>query len=522
MESFLELEIEIVEVLLIVTLVAMVARRIKLPYTVALVLAGLVIALQNQLRIELTPDLVLALFLPPLVFEAAFHLQLDKLRANLTPILALAIPGVLLSTALVGLLLSGFGILPLPAALLFGALIAATDPVAVIAVFRAVGAPKQLTVLVEGESLFNDGTAIVLFHIMLAYVIEGTLSPVQGVIDFFVVALGGVVIGLILGYAVAQLIARIDDYLIEISLTTVVAYGSYLIAESFHMSGVLAVVMAGLVIGSVGPRGMSPTTRIVLINFWEYFAFLANSFVFILIGMNVEYGELLQYLGPALVAVLVVLVTRVITVYGLGSILRLFNRGVGTAYLHVMIWGGLRGAVSLALVLSIPLEVAERRQLLAMSFGVVLFTLLAQATTIPAVLARLGLTSKKQTPLEYERIQGELLATRSAGRHIDRLYQEGALLPLAWETVKQEIDQRQNQLSDQLRALLEEHPELRDQVIALARVEVLRAQRAALDELAREGLLSDEALSELEAEIDTALESPSEANIANGIKAAQG
>jgi CPA1 family monovalent cation:H+ antiporter len=510
METFLDLEIEVVEVLLIVTLVAMVARRIKLPYTVALVLAGLVIALQNQLRIALTPDLVLALFLPPLVFEAAFHLRLDQLRANLTPILTLAIPGVLLSTALVGFLLSLLGILPLPAALLFGALIAATDPVAVIAVFRAVGAPKQLTVLVEGESLFNDGTAIVIFHIMLAYVIEGTISPVAGVIDFFVVALGGVLIGLILGYVVAELIARIDDYLIEISLTTVVAFGSYLIAETFHMSGVLAVVMAGLVIGNVGPRGMSPTTRIVLINFWEYLAFLANSFVFILIGMNVEYAELLQYLNSALVAVGVVLVARVITVYGLGSTLRPLKRGISTAFLHVMVWGGLRGAVSLALVLSIPIEVAERRQLLAMSFAVVLFTLLAQATTIPAVLNRLGLTSKKQTPLEYERIQGELLATRSAGRHLDHLYQEGALLPVAWETVKQEVDQRKEALSERLHALLEEHPELRQQVVALARIEVLRAQRAALDELARNGLLSEEALGQLEAEIDAALEAPSQ------------
>jgi len=512
MDSFLNTEIEIVEVLLIVTLVAMVARRIKLPYTVALVLAGLVIALQNQFRIELTPDLVLALFLPPLVFEAAFHLRLDQLRANLTPILVLAIPGVLLSTALVGLLLSLFGILPLPAALLFGALISATDPVAVIAVFRAVGAPKQLTVLVEGESLFNDGTAIVIFHIMLAYVIEGTLSPLEGVLDFFVVALGGVVIGLVLGYMVAALIARIDDYLIEITLTTVVAFGSYLIAETFHMSGVLAVVMAGLVVGNVGPRGMSPTTRIVLINFWEYLAFLANSFVFILIGMNVEYAELLQFLTSALIGVVVVLVARVITVYGLGAILRAL-RGPGSvspSYLHVMVWGGLRGAVSLALVLSIPLAVMERRQLLAMSFGVVLFTLLAQATTIPAVLTRLGLTAKKQTSLEYERTQGELLATRSAGRHIDHLYKEGALLPVAWETVRKEVDQRQEELSDRLRSLLEEKPALRTQVISLARVEVLRAQRAALDELARDGLLSDEALSELEAQIDAALEAPSE------------
>lgn len=514
MQTFLETEIEIIEILLIVALVAMVARRIKLPYTVALVLVGLVIALQNQLRIELTPDLVLALFLPPLVFEAAFHLQLGRLRANLTPILTLAIPGVLISTTIVGFLLAGFGILPLPAALLFGALIAATDPVAVIAVFRAVGAPKQLTVLVEGESLFNDGTAIVIFHIMLAYVIEGTLSPVEGIVDFFVVSLGGVIVGLILGYVTAEVVARIDDYLIEITLTTVAAYGSYLVAESFHTSGVLAVVMAGLVIGNVGPRGMSPTTRIVLINFWEYLAFLANSFVFILIGMNVEYGELLQFLGPALIAVVVVLIARIITVYGLGSLLRLFQRGVDTAFLHVMVWGGLRGAVSLALVLSIPLEVAERQQLLAMSFGVVLFTLLAQATTIPTVLARLGLTSKTETPLEYERIQGELLATRSAGRHIDRLYQEGALLPVAWETVKQEVEQRQETLSERLRDLLEEHPELRAQVITLARTEALRAQRAALSELASEGLLSEEVLSELEAEIDEALDSPADIHLA--------
>lgn len=508
MEAFLDLEIEIIEILLIVTLVAMVVRRIKLPYTVALVLAGLLMALQNELRIELTPGLVLALFLPPLVFEAAFHLRLDQLRANLTPILTLAIPGVLLSTGLVGMLLSFLGILPLPAALLFGALIAATDPVAVIAVFRAVGAPKQLTVLVEGESLFNDGTAIVIFHIMLAYVLEGTLSPLEGVADFFVVSLGGIVIGLILGYAAAELIARIDDYLIEITLTTVAAYGSYLIAESFHMSGVLAVVLAGLVIGNVGPRGMSPTTRIVLINFWEYLAFLANSFVFILIGMNVEYDELLQFAGSALIAVVVVLGVRAVTVYGLGGLLRTANRGVATSHLHVMIWGGLRGAVSLALVLSIPVEIVERRQLLAMTFGVVLFTLLAQATTIPAVLTRLGLTSKKETPLEYERAQGELLATRSAGRHIDHLYHEGALLPVAWETVKAEVDQRQEELSERLRALLEEHPELRNQVISLARVEVLRAQRAALDELARDGLLSEEVLVELEAEIDAKLETP--------------
>jgi len=505
-ESFLDREIEIVEVLLIVTLVALFTRRIKLPYTVALVLAGLGLAFQDQLRIELTPELVLALFLPPLVFEAAFHLQLDRLRANLTPILTLAIPGVLLSTALVGGMLAFFGILPLPVALLFGALISATDPVAVIAVFRAVGAPKQLTVLVEGESLLNDGTAIVIFHIMLALVVGGALSPVEGIINFFVVSVGGLFIGLVLGYGIARLIAQIDDYLIEITLTTVAAFGSYLIAEELHVSGVLAVVMAGLINGNLGPSGMSPTTRIVLVQFWEYLAFLANSFVFILIGMNVEYGELLQFLQPALIAVVVVLVARSATVYGLGAVARLFRVDVTAAYLHVLVWGGLRGAVSLALALSLPFAIGERRQLLAMSFAVVLFTLLAQATTIPALLSHLNLTSKKQTPHEYERLQGELLAMRAAGRHLDRLYHEGGLLPVVWETVKQEVDQREATLSGELRSLLEVQPEVRTQVLTLARLEVLRAQRAALDELGRAGYLSEEVVSELDAEVTAAMD----------------
>ena len=243
--EFLEIETLIIVLVLVATLVAIAVRRIRLPYTVALVLVGLFITIWHPLAIELTPELILSLFVPPLIFEAAFHLDFGLLRDNLMPILVLAVPGVLLTTLLVGGMVAAGTGLPLATAAVFGALIAATDPVAVVALFRALGVPGRLAVAVEGESLFNDGTAIVVFKIALAAALSGVFEPMAGLFDFLRIALGGMVIGLALGWLAAQLIARIDDSLIETTLTTLLAYGAYVVAEQFHVSGVLAVVAAG-------------------------------------------------------------------------------------------------------------------------------------------------------------------------------------------------------------------------------------------------------------------------------------
>jgi CPA1 family monovalent cation:H+ antiporter len=308
MEGFLSVETLTIELLFVAALVAIAARRLRVPYTVALVLVGLLITFRQPLEIELTPEIILALFVPPLVFEAAFHVEFRRLREALLPILVLAIPGVLLTTVIVGYIISaGLGI-PLSSALVFGALIAATDPVAVVALFRQLGAPKQLSVIVEGESLFNDGTAIVVFNLMLAAALPAAGSSTQaggivaGIADFVRVSAGGLAIGAGLGWLVAQLIARLDDYLIETTLTTVLAFGAYLVAERLHVSGVLAVVAAGIISGNYGPQGMSPTTRIVLFNFWEYLAFVANSLVFLLIGLDVNLPQLSANLAPIGVA----------------------------------------------------------------------------------------------------------------------------------------------------------------------------------------------------------------------------
>ncbi|MEJ7862088.1 MAG: Na+/H+ antiporter [Pyrinomonadaceae bacterium] len=518
MENFLSTETLIIELLLIVSLVALVVRRFKIPYTVALVVVGLLISVQHPLEIELTPELILSLFIPPLVFEAAFHLEFKSLRENWLPIIGLAIPGVLLTTVVVGLIVS-FGIgIPLAAALVFGALIAATDPVAVVALFKALGVPKRLATLVEGESLFNDGTAIVLFKLMLvaalpvAAVVAGSethnesFNFLTATIDFVRVSLGGLLVGVGLGWIVAQIIARVDDYLIETMLTTVLAFGAYLVAERFHVSGVLAVVAAGILTGNIGLKGMSPTTRIVLFNFWEFLAFVANSLVFLLIGLEVNLPEIGAHLLPISIALAAVLLSRALVVYGLTALTnwRTANK-VSLGFRHVMFWGGLRGAISLALALSLPVALAEREQLRVMTFGVVLFTLLAQGTTMQFLLRRLGIGQPAQLELEYERRHGRLLAAQAARRRIESLHRDNTISVAAWEKIALALEKQIEENLAAHRELLAAHPELEAEEREDAEMEGLRAQRAALTTMLGNGVISDRVYEELIEEVDAAI-----------------
>lgn len=511
MQQFLSTETLIIELLLIASLVAIVVRRLHIPYTVALVVVGLFLTTQSEVRFELTPELILALFVPPLVFEAAFHLNLNVLRRNLTSILIMAVPGVLLTTIIVGGIVSYGTSLSFPLALVFGALIAATDPVAVVALFRLLGIPKRLSVLVEGESLLNDGTALVLFNLMLAITVTGQFNLVESLIDFVTVSLGGIILGLVLGWAASRLIARIDDYLIEITLTTVLAYGAYLLAEQLHFSGVLAVVAAGLITGSLGPQGMSPTTRIVLYNFWEYVTFLVNSLVFLLIGLDVDLRALFQSWQPILWAIGAVLAARFLVVYGLGWLTNRFSEPISLRWRHVIAWGGLRGALSLALALSLPASIGADRYLIrTMAFGVALFTLLIQATTMKPLIRWLGIITASPVQVDFEQRHARLNALRSAEAHIERRYREGLLSSPAWEKIKPKIQTQKALLADSLRDLLRIEPKLESEELELARREILRAQRSAYLGMRSDGVISEDIYEVLSAEIDAALENDDE------------
>lgn len=503
MNSLIELESLAILLLLIISVVALAVNRLRIPYSVALVVVGLAITFRQDLRFEVTPELLLALFIPPVAFEAAFHIDWPHLRENLLPILVLAIVGVLLSTLVAGGAIAALlPAIPLTSALVFGALISATDPVAVIALFRASRVARRLSVIMEGESLLNDGTAIVIFNIALLASVSGAFDPAGGLIDFIRVSAGGVAIGGVLGWGVARGLAHIDDHLVETTLTTCLAFGSYLVAERLHTSGVLAVVAAGLLCGSLGNRGMSPTTRIVVSNFWEYLAFIANSLVFLLIGVTINIYQLASSLGPIAVAIGAVLLSRAIVVYGVSRLLRRTRSAVPLSWQHVLLWGGLRGAVSLALALSLPATLEQRGTLQAMTFGVVLFTLLIQATTMPLLLRRMGLGQATPRQMERDLRLGRLYMAQAAWRRLSRLHREGMFTGEVWKGLRAQHREERNKLSQEMQDLFLEYGELERDMVIAARRESLRAERAALNDAVRRGLISDEAYRKLVREVD--------------------
>ncbi len=508
MEEFITAEAIIVLLVLVATLVAIVARRSRLPYTVSLVLVGLAIAFRRPLEVEATPELIMAIFVPPLLFEAAFHLDFRLLRENLSAILMLAVPGVLITMLLVGGI-TAFGTgLPFATAAVFGALIAATDPVAVVSLFRALGVSRELALTVEGESLFNDGTAIVIFNIALAAALTGEFHLMDGVVDFMLVSLGGIIIGLALGWLSAQVFTRIDDRLIETALTTLLAYGAYVIAEHYHVSGVLAVVVAGLICGNLGMSDASPTTKIMILNLWEFLAFLANSMVFLLIGLSVDLDELWRNRTVIVVAVGAVLISRALVVYGFALLDRLRGKRavLPFKYRHVLFWGGLRGAISLALALSLPVGLPNRSMLQAMTFGVVLFTLMAQGTTIQFLLEKLGFTHRPSHWVERETKLGQLFAAQAGLRRLEMLHREGLLTDEMWAGLRHSYREDRRQITRAMSRLFYDHAELEGEMLLRARREALNAERSALGDALRRGLLSSQVYEELEQEIDHRLE----------------
>jgi len=503
MEGFLQVETLVIELLLVVSLVAIAVRRLKFPYTVALVIVGLLITLRQPIQINPLPELILGLFVPPLVFEAAFHLNMTHLQRNLPIILLWAVPGVIVTTLIVGGFVALTTPLTLGAALVLGALLSATDPVAVVALFRALHVPKRLEVLIEGESLLNDGTAIVVFNLMLVVALTGRFDLLTAAGDFVRVAAGGVIIGLVLGWLVARLIARLDDHLIVTTLTMVLAFGSYLVADRLHFSGVLAVVAAGLVNGNLGPRSLSPATRIVLFNFWEAVAFLANSLVFLLIGVQVDPITVLAAWQPVLCAVAAVLVARAVIVYGLGWVTGHLGEPVPLRWQHVLNWGGLRGAIGLALAISLPVTLGAQRSLLqVMAFGVVLFTLLVQGTTMGPLLRRLNIAVRTPVEQEYEMRRARLTILETGGHHLEYLHHEGLLSPYAWEVMRRELTKRAAALGNAVAELLRANPALQAEDLAVARREFRHAQRSALLRLREAGLISEETFDKLMEEVD--------------------
>lgn len=389
-------------ILLIACVVAIASRRLRLPYSAGLVAAGVGFALLGgAMKLVTPPDIIYTVLLPPLIFEAALQLKWRPFRRDLPLTMTLAFPGVLVSGVLIAAgmhFMIGWGWL---GAALFGALIAATDPVSVVAAFKEMKVEPRLSLLIESESLLNDGAAAVGFA-MLVSIVHGAGLHVEGLaVSLLWMAVGGTVVGILVAGAALLIAGRTDDHLVEITLTTIAAYGSFELAEHLHMSGVLAALAAGLVVGNVGWTGwmgcsISPSGRDHLISFWEYAAFLSNSIVFILIGGHEASQATRLFTPAAALAIGLVLVARIAAIYPLCALFRMSRLKVDMRHQHVLVWGGLRGALALALALAVPDSVPEKGGIIIAAFAVVAFSIFAQGLTMPWLIKALDLRRKAE------------------------------------------------------------------------------------------------------------------------------
>ncbi|PSQ00148.1 sodium:proton antiporter [Halobacteriales archaeon QS_4_69_31] len=522
---------DILSVFIIAAAVGVVVAKVgDFPYTIALLLAGVGASVAGvTIEISLSHDLILLVLLPPLLFEGAATTDLERLRRNIVPVLGLAVPGLLVSVLALGVAgqyAFGFDLL---VALLFAAMVLPTDPVSVLALFEELGAPERLSVLVEGESLVNDGVGVVLFTALLARIgAEGAggdpplFSPAGAVdlgLNIAVVAGGGLVVGVAAGYLVYRVMVSLDDHMTEIILTIILAYGVFLLAEHYvhalvgvHFSGVIATVAAGLLVGDRGAEfAMSPRTKVAIFNTWETGAFIVNTFIFLMIGVTTPVGDLLANWRLIALAIGLTLAARALVVYPITTVVNRFSEPtVPRDYQHVMLWGGLHASIPIALVLGLSgeagLSAELRTTLRAMVFGVAAFSLVVQGLTMSTLLDRLGIVTRSDAEELYELLVGRARAVDAALEVARRLHGRGELAGEVFEDFTAEYEREKTQLDDAIAQLLSEDPEIRREQLLAGERQVLRQEKSALMEAMQAGTISDDVGERLLDEVDLKLD----------------
>jgi monovalent cation/hydrogen antiporter len=438
------IEVALAGVLVSVAVLNALASRIGIPYPIVLVLGGLALGLVPGMpHVALDPDLVLLVFLPPLLYAAAFFSEIRALRGYARALSLTSVGLVLATTALVAV--PGHLVLGLswPMAFALGAIVSPTDPVAATAIMRRLGAPHRIVNLVEGESLVNDAAALIAYRVAVAAAVGGAFSLLDASLEFVLAAVGGVALGLATGYVIAEIRRRLDDPPTEITIALLTGYVAFLPAEELHLSGVLAVVTAGLYLGWRSPGLASAPTRLQAFAVWDVVTFLLNATLFVLIGLQLPVVvDQLTGESPTELAGYVVMVcgavigARFVWVFTVPYIVRALDRRprqrerrVGAAERVVVAWSGLRGGVSLATALALPLEtdagnpLPGRDLVVFLTFAVVLVTVVGQGLTLPVLIRRLHVTADGREE-EREEVLARLEAGKAALTELEALAAE--------------------------------------------------------------------------------------------------
>jgi monovalent cation/hydrogen antiporter len=500
-----------------------IARWLDVPYPIPLVLGGLALGFVPGIpEIELDPDLVLLVFLPPLLYSAAFFSDLRALRDNLRPISLTAVGLVLVTMCAVAVISHEVIGLTWPMAFALGAIVSPTDPVASTAIMRRLGAPRRLVNVIEGESLVNDATALVAYRVAVGAAVGESFSIAEAGLEFLGAAAGGIAIGLAVGYVVAEIRRRLDDTPTELTISLFTAYAAFIPADELGLSGVLAAVTTGLYLGWRAPEVASPQTRLQGFALWEILVFLLNATLFILIGLQLpvivdalEGRSAGEVIGYAALVCATVIGARFIWVFTVPYLIRALDRRpqqrarrVGARQRIVTGWAGMRGAVSLAAALALPLEtdagapLPDRDLILFITFALILVTVVGQGLTLPALIRRLGVRESGEEE-EAEEVRARLVASRAALERLDELVGEDWTRDDTIERVRGVYQFRQRRFK--VRAgKVEDDDGIEDRSIAFQRLmhELYAVQRQALVELRNAGTISSDVMRRIERELD--------------------
>ncbi len=502
------MEMRVVIGLMVVAItVSIAAKRVRIPYNVALVVGGLIISVGNLLPgvPPLSPEVVFLVCLPALLFESGVTADVGSVRANAVPIALLSTLGMALAIGGTGAALHGLLALGWGPALLLGAVLSVTDTVSILYAFRRAPVPKRLSGLMQGESLFNDGTALVAYA-AIAAVVAGGHAPSLGLVAGRVVlaSLGGGVIGLALGLVGGFVIRRTEDPLAEIMATTALAFASFVAAEQLHLSGAIAAVTAGLVVGAALRRDVSAQSQVAIHTFWEYAAFGVNTFLFLSVGLTTRPEVLLSYLPETGIAFACLVLGRALAIYVPFLLLRWVRpaEAIPLRWQHVFLIGNIKGALSIGLVLGLPANTPSRELLVAVAFGVTFFSLVGQGLMLSGALRRMGLIFEDPVALEVAEHQARLITSRAAHHELEALLAQGVVPRTAYEHLRSDYQVNIARAERELRRLNEQHLAQGARSLIVVRRRLIDAKRTALLGARRNGLIPEATAEALLAQLD--------------------